>query len=163
VYSRHLHTAVRRSLLLLQVAFFPPQIYAGPYNFASNRLVDLIFFADIIITFFLPYRAPQRDGGMMVHATPRPNSTLTRTLTQKEGSMMMHTAHTARVSTAITDHLSARVPQPSRAAVAVAHVCSSFSCCAPQRFPRSPSLHAHRSSTTVRSRATTCVASSSST
>jgi len=49
-----------------EVAFFPPQIYAGPYNFASNRLVDLIFFADIIITFFLPYRAPQRDGGIMV-------------------------------------------------------------------------------------------------
>ena len=50
-----------------EVSFFAAQIYSGPINFTLNRMVDGIFFCDIVVTFFLPYRAALKDGGMMVY------------------------------------------------------------------------------------------------
>ena len=49
-----------------EVAFFGSGVYSGPINFTLNRLVDLIFTLDIVLNFFLPYRASQKDGGMLV-------------------------------------------------------------------------------------------------
>ena len=39
---------------------------AGPINFTVNRVVDAVFVVDIILAFFMPYRASQKEGGMMV-------------------------------------------------------------------------------------------------
>lgn len=39
----------------------------APIDFTSNRIVDLIFAIDVVITFFLPYRAPAKEGGGMVY------------------------------------------------------------------------------------------------
>ena len=50
-----------------EVSFFAAKIYSGPVNFTLNRLVDAIFFFDIVVCFFLPYRAPVKEGGMMVY------------------------------------------------------------------------------------------------
>ena len=50
-----------------EVAFFEPQFFSGPVNFTLNRIVDTIFVVDIFISMFLPYRASQRAGGMMVY------------------------------------------------------------------------------------------------
>ena len=40
-----------------EVAFFEPALFSGNFNFFFNRLTDLIFVADIMVNFFLPYRA----------------------------------------------------------------------------------------------------------
>jgi hypothetical protein len=48
-----------------EVGFLPE--YSGAVNFGFNRLVDLVFIADIIFTFFIPFRQPARKGGMWVY------------------------------------------------------------------------------------------------
>ena len=40
---------------------------AGLALFACNRFVDTMFIIDMVITFFLPYRAPAAEGGMWVY------------------------------------------------------------------------------------------------
>ena len=50
-----------------EVAFFEAALYSGPINFTFNRLVDTIFIVDIVVNFFMPYRASQQRGGMMVY------------------------------------------------------------------------------------------------
>ena len=50
-----------------EIAFFEAKLYAGPVNFSLNRAVDMIFLGDICLSFFLPYRASAKAGGMMVY------------------------------------------------------------------------------------------------
>ena len=54
-----------------EVAFYEAKLYAGPLNFTTNRIVDLVFVMDIIFSFFMPYRASQREGGMMIYENKR--------------------------------------------------------------------------------------------
>ena len=52
-----------------EVAFFTRadgSYDSGPVNFALNRLVDTVFCLDLVINFFLPYRAPHNEGSMLV-------------------------------------------------------------------------------------------------
>ena len=49
-----------------EVAFFHTLVYAGPANFAMNRIIDAIFLVDIGVTFFLPYRTSMSKGGMLI-------------------------------------------------------------------------------------------------
>ena len=39
----------------------------GPINFTINRTVDVIFALDMIVTFFMPFRASSKKGGMWVY------------------------------------------------------------------------------------------------
>jgi hypothetical protein len=57
------------------VAFieFHPSILDAPIDFTSNRIVDTIFIVDIGVTFFLPYRAPAREGGAMIYVRGAPH------------------------------------------------------------------------------------------
>ena len=55
-----------------EVSFFVEVLGDGTYvhapiNFTCNRIVDAIFIIDIVINFFLPFRASHREGGMMVY------------------------------------------------------------------------------------------------
>ena len=53
-----------------EVSFFVTEdggFDSGPVNFALNRMVDALFTVDIVIHFYLPYRAKHSDGGMMVY------------------------------------------------------------------------------------------------
>ena len=45
--------------------------YAGPANFTFNRLVDAVFALDVVLTFFMPYRTPHAEGGMLVFGSWR--------------------------------------------------------------------------------------------
>lgn len=59
-----------------EIAFFVEELGYGdfssaPFNFAFNRLVDAIFMIDIVVHFFLPFRASLREGGMMVYNNAR--------------------------------------------------------------------------------------------
>ena len=47
------------------------KMFIGPINFTCNRIVDLIFIVDIGIQFFLPFRMPVRDGGMLIYDRER--------------------------------------------------------------------------------------------
>jgi len=50
-----------------EVGFYEATLYAGPFNFAFNRIIDAIFIVDIVVAFFTPVRAPPQKGGMMIY------------------------------------------------------------------------------------------------
>ena len=60
-------------LALLFTAFVTPfeVAFAGEYigivNFTANRIVDAIFAIDIVLAFFIPYRASPAEGGQWVY------------------------------------------------------------------------------------------------
>ena len=58
------------------VAFirFSPDVASSPIDFTLNRIIDLIFFIDIIINFFLPYQASRRaKPNLNFNRSPNPN------------------------------------------------------------------------------------------
>lgn len=64
-------------IALLYVAFVTPFEVAfiegdgsaatSPVTFTLNRLIDAVFVGDVVLTFFLPYREANENGGMMVY------------------------------------------------------------------------------------------------
>ena len=50
-----------------EVAFMALEMRPQSLNFIANRLVDGIFACDVVVSFFVPYRASPMKGGMMVY------------------------------------------------------------------------------------------------
>ena len=49
-----------------EVGFLDPNLGPTSFNFIVNRIVDCMFFTDMVLAFFIPYRADQLNGGMWV-------------------------------------------------------------------------------------------------
>lgn len=56
-----------------EVGFFEEggTIEDAPITFTLNRIIDAVFAMDVCFAFFLPYRAPLKEGGMMIYDNKR--------------------------------------------------------------------------------------------